>query len=965
MRLKKLMAILFSLFLIGSTYGQGWEQLYHEDTISTKSIEMTADSGFFIAATREPDYGAGISGSAYLIRTDLNGDTLWTKRLEDMSVNGTASVPGGYVLGGDTRNFLIPGSYFARKGRLIKIDLNGDTIWTKSYPYFTIVSCDAVIQTTDGGYLLAGSKRDGSNWNLYKSDVYVIKTNTIGDTIWTKTYAGIGDDYIYSVLQTADGGYLMVGETESSGAGNKDVYVMKIDALGNVTWTQTYGGAHYDGGTSVIQTTGGGYLIAGYTQSSGAGNKDAYLVKIDATGNITWTQTYGGSNEDVANSVVETTDGGYLLAGYSRSFGNADVDVYVVKTNFLGVEEWFQTYGNTEDDYGTKGILASDGYAIVGWHNYRVGNLIEGNIYLVKTDSLGNTYTNYIKGNIFSDTSGNCLKELGEPNLDRILVQAVGNRTWYGTTDSLGNYCIKVDTGTYVVTANVPTYWQTCSNSITTIPLYTPFVNDTIDFPFQAQIDCPLMRVDLSAPLLRASIGSNYTISYCNEGTVDASNVVVKVDLDADLIVQSTSIPFSSVVNNEYTFNIGTVARGACGSFRIRVLVNGTAILGQTHCSEAHIFPDSLCFPIPWAGGFIDASATCQNDSIDFKLENIGAGLFNSETYYVFEDHVIMRTGNTGNVPVSGSFDLTIPADTGKTYRISVAQNSGFPKLIGDTIASAAVEGCVPYLNGTFNTGFITQFSNGNSSPFIAVDCQPNRGSFDPNDKTAQPAGYDTQHYIYNYTDLDYKIRFQNTGTDTAFLVVIRDEISPLLDLTTLKMGASSHDYTWRVYGEGILEIRFENILLPDSTTNEPESNGFVRYRIEQKTGNIVGDYIYNAADIYFDANAPIRTNQTYHRIGEHFVTILADQTLLLEDNIAVKVYPNPFTQNATIEVEGKDYNELQLTIYDVSGRVVLEKQTYTNNKIELSRGNLQPGVYFYQLLGDDALINTGKIVVQ
>jgi hypothetical protein len=152
---------------------------------------------------------------------------------------------------------------------------------------------------------------------------------------------------------------------------------------------------------------------------------------------------------------------------------------------------------------------------------------------------------------------------------------------------------------------------------------------------------------------------------------------------------------------------------------------------------------------------------------------------------------------------------------------------------------------------------------------------------------------------------------------------------------------------------------------LPDSTTNELASNGFVRYRIEQNEGNVSGDVIYNAADIYFDFNAPIRTNETFHTIGENFVTIMLNETTVLDEVIQVKVYPNPFTQNATIEVEGKEYKELQLTIYDVSGRVVLEKQAYSNNKIELSRGNLQPGVYFYQLLGDAALINTGKIVVQ
>ena len=128
----------------------------------------------------------------------------------------------------------------------------------------------------------------------------------------------------------------------------------------------------------------------------------------------------------------------------------------------------------------------------------------------------------------------------------------------------------------------------------------------------------------------------------------------------------------------------------------------------------------------------------------------------------------------------------------------------------------------------------MTNLSNGNTSPFIAVNCQTVRTAYDPNDKTAQPTGFDVNHYVYPHDTLDYKIRFQNTGNDTAFLVVIRDTLSAYLDITSLEMGASSHPYTWRVYGQGILEVTFRDIMLPDSNVNEPASHGFFRYRIDQ-----------------------------------------------------------------------------------------------------------------------------------
>ena len=958
MKLKLLMTTVISLCLMTASYGQGWEKHYHIDTVPlAQSINHTTDGGFLLASKFLDSWGVPMK--SYLIKTNVNGDTLWTKT--HSFISGLSSTKqttdGGYILTGYDHLSYQGGtvSLSSSNIHLAKLDANGDTLWTKTYANGGSGEyAHDVQQTTDGGYILGGST---NGVGAGGRDAYLIKTDANGVIQWTQTYGGTSNESIESVEQTTDGGYVFTGYTSSLGAGAKDVYVVKTDASGTAQWTQTYGGTSDDEGRDIIPTVDGGYILTGYTRSFGASFYDNYVVKIDVAGVVEWTQIYGGAGYQEGSAILEGLNGGYLLTGSATS------NINILKLNSIGGIEWTKnfTYGQSG---GVEAVRTGNGYAVLGYTHYSSAD-DESYLDLLRMDSLGNTYTNYIKGNIFNDTSSNCLKEPGERNFEGIIVRAVGNnRIWYGTTDNSGNYCIKVDTGSYIVTADLPIYWQTCANNV---PItFTNFhVTDTVNFPFQAQMNCPMMEVDISAPFIRTNAGgSNYSINYCNNGTIDATTVSVEVMIDADLDILNTSIPIASQVGNTLTFNIGTVNYGTCGYFSIQVRANSNAILGQTHCSQAHIFPDSLCL-IPWTGGVIDASATCQNDSIAFKLENIGGGLFNSETYYVFEDHFIMRTGNTGNLPVAGSFDLIVPADTGKTYRISVSQNLGYPKILGDTIASVVVEGCIPYLDGTFNTGFVTQFSNGNSSPFIAVDCQQNRGSYDPNDKSAQPKGYDTQNYIYNYTDLDYKIRFQNTGTDTAFLVVIRDTISPLLDLTTLTMGASSHNYTWRVYGERVLEITFDNIMLPDSNANEPASNGFVRYRIEQNDGNVVGNVIYNSADIYFDFNAPIRTNQTFHTIGENFVTVLSNPTIGLEESVQVKVYPNPFTQNATLEVEGETYNELQLTIYDVSGRVVLEQQTYSNNKIEISKGNLQPGVYFYQLLGDAALINTGKIVVR
>ncbi|CAA6815944.1 MAG: FIG01179438: hypothetical protein [uncultured Aureispira sp.] len=946
MNLKFLMATLFSLFFMTASYGQGWEQDYYIDTMSS-ALDQTMDNGYIILMNN-PNH-SGMRNSQ-LIKTDVNGDTLWTKKV-DIPANNYCDLKnigqtadGGYILGGENRVLGNIAFY------LVKTDANGDTLWTKNYRGLGRAFFASVQQTTDGGYIVVGTTTAVGVSNL---DIYLIKTDANGTVLWTQMYGGTNDDEGADVQQTTDGGYIVIGSSDD--VNSRDAYVIKTDASGNASWTQRYGAVGTDeDGFKIQQTPDGGYILGSSLVDT------VVLTKIDGLGVMQWTQSYGVLYQETIVDLLQFNGTGYSLVGTIYTGEN-----YILRVDNSGALMWNSLNNNIFVCY-KDAVAVGNGYALLGNRRYDwTPANVPQSVFLWRLDSLGNTVTNNIKGNIFNDTSFDCLKDSGERNFEGIVVTAVGsNRTWYGTTDSLGSYCILVDTGAYVVSIDEPVYWQACANniSVTFTNLYT---NDTIDFPLQAQMNCPLMQVDLSAPFIRTnSTGSNYTVNYCNNGTVDAINASVEVTIDADLDILNTSLPIASQVGNTLTFNIGNVNYGDCGSFTIQVRANTTAILGQTHCSQAHIFPDSLCLPA-WTGGVIDPNVTCQNDSVTFELENIGTGLFNSETYYVFEDHVIMRTGNTGNISSGGSFNLTMAADTGKTYRMSVPQNVGYPALLGDSIASVAIEGCVPYLTGAFNTGFITQFPNGNSAPSIAVDCQANRGSYDPNDKAAQPKGYDAQHYIYSYTDLDYKIRFQNTGTDTAFLVVIRDTISPLLDLSTLTMGASSHNYTWRVYGERVLEITYENILLPDSTTNEPASNGFVRYRIEQTAGNVVGDVIYNGADIYFDFNAPIQTNQTFHTIGENFVTIMLDQTTILDEAIDVKVYPNPFTQNASLEVQGKDYKELQLTIYDVSGRMVLEKQAYSNNTIELSRGNLQPGIYFYQLLGDAALINTGKLIVQ
>jgi len=212
---------------------------------------------------------------------------------------------------------------------VVKTDEQGDTLWTRTYGGSGNEDAYSIQQTTDGGYVIAGctdSYGEGDN------DFYVVKTDAQGDTLWTRTYGGIYSDVAYCIRQTTDGGYAVAGSAYSSGDTGSDAYVVKTDAQGDTLWTRTYGGSDYDRATCIQQTTDGGYAVAGSTFSFGAGGSDSYVVKTDAQGDTLWTRTYGGIDYDRAYCIQQTTDGGYVLAGSTVSSGAGDHDYYVVKT---------------------------------------------------------------------------------------------------------------------------------------------------------------------------------------------------------------------------------------------------------------------------------------------------------------------------------------------------------------------------------------------------------------------------------------------------------------------------------------------------------------------------------------------------------------------------------------------------------------------------------------------------------
>jgi predicted secreted protein len=236
--------------------------------------------------------------------------------------------------------------------------------WSKTFGGTSDDAGCSVRQTSDGGYVVVGYT---SSYGAGGDDVWLIKTDSNGDEAWDRTFGETSDDMGVSFQQTSDGGYVIAGYTSSYGAGGDDVWVIKTDSDGNEAWDKTFGGTSDDNGVSVQQTSDGGYVIAGYTSSYGAGAGDVWLIKTDSNGNEAWDKTFGGASEDAAWSVQKTSDSGYVIAGYTSSYGAGGDDVWLIKTDSNGNEAWDKTFGGTPFDNGMSVQQTSDGgYVIAG-----------------------------------------------------------------------------------------------------------------------------------------------------------------------------------------------------------------------------------------------------------------------------------------------------------------------------------------------------------------------------------------------------------------------------------------------------------------------------------------------------------------------------------------------------------------------------------------------------------------------
>lgn len=938
-------------FSYSQLQAQGWIE-YYGDSISEVGHRVlpTPDQGYIFAgiAMNAPN---DTEPHIYLVKTDANGVEQWSNTYPTGYAQGLAL---DMVMNAADHVIIMVNEGNAQQERtyLTAIDLNGNQLWDVEMPYI----CQSMALALDGGYVFAGHNLAANR------DLMLLKTDPLGSMEWVEFYDFEDTDLPLDLIATEAGKYVLLGYATGNGVSN---YFLQTDGNGVMEWSDGWG--TIVGGSlffrEITEDHNGNYVFGGETTVGGT--RDVMIAIIDPQGATLWDYYLETPDNERTHAIAVTDDGGYLAAGIYIEAGGSNQNAMIYKLDSIGNLEWDFVADNLPYNL-LSDIIVSPGGGYIGFgtgidqFNIAVGDYTTS-MMAIGLDSAGVLFSHQLLGTVAYDHNEDCLYSPDELALEGWMVKVEGDIIQYDMTDSNGVYNLIIDTGMHTLTLFPPNeYWTTCENpiEINALGFYDTTYQNILT---QAVVECPLLNVDLGTWLLRPCWENNqYAVRYANHGTVPAENAYVEVELNEWFYYVDATAPLLSQDGNLYTFSLGAVDVNESGAFTIFYDTDcDSLIMGQTICTNAHIYPDSLCQNPLWGGPEISVNAECTGDSIQFTITNFGTDMTEEHFYVIIEDNIILMT-QPFLLDAQESTTFGIPAEANATYALLAEQSEDYPSYLGNPYVSVTIEGCV----GEINVGLFSQLTQNDGSPFYDEDCRIVRTAFDPNDKTGFPFGLGEDHLIQQDTDLDYLIRFQNIGNDTAFNIVIRDTLSPYLDLGSLQLGASSHPYTVEIRSGRVLTFNFSNILLPDSTTNELASQGWVKFHIKQERDNPIGTLIENSAAIYFDFNVPVITNRTFHQIGEDFVDLVDVVNEVEYPDLSLQVFPNPTDYSAYIQLNQAPKGDLTFKLFDATGRM-LQQEIFIGNGFTFYKKGLPAGIYFFKIMQAGKWVSSGKLILK
>ncbi len=392
--------LLFLLFISAKIFSQTFEHSYGGALSETAtSIQHTLDGNYVIGGA-STSFTTG-ANDFYLVKVDPQGAVLWSKSYgttaDELSYYMNICSDGGFVLSGLTGNFPNRNVY------VVRTDSDGNLQWSTSVGGAGDDFGWYVLEANDGGYIITGATDVFSSGDY---DGYLVKLNSAGALQWTKVYTGTGADFLYAIQKTNDGGYIVTGEISSTSSGNTDMWLLKLNSNADTIWTRIYGKATEDAGNAVKQTADGGYIIAGDSHTfPNAGAHRAALVKTDSNGNMQWSKVYGSyPGSEIAYDVTPASDKGYFLLANTGFYGKGSHDILLIKADSTGKKIWAKTYGSNGDDDVWLFQQSTDGGFMMAavTNSFGAG---QSDFYLVKTDSLGMSACNVTSPDPFDTTT--------------------------------------------------------------------------------------------------------------------------------------------------------------------------------------------------------------------------------------------------------------------------------------------------------------------------------------------------------------------------------------------------------------------------------------------------------------------------------------------------------------------------------------------------------------------------------
>ena len=845
------------------------------------SIIPTGDGGTLSASNSNSVNGDvnGVHGTSgwfdfWLIKQDSSGNVQWTKALggtsTDICYDMCSTADGGYVLCGYaiSNDGDISGNHGGTADAwAVKVDNGGNIVWQKCYGGTALDRFRDVTPTSDGGFAFIGSTLsiDGDvsgQHNAANTDVWVVKTDSVGTLQWQRCIGGTNYDDGYGIVQMKDNTFWLTGEIWSAdfdGVGNHGYYdylVMHLDTVGVTLQRKIYGGYDQEFARGILKTNDNNVVVYGMGSSASGnvigaiGSYDYWILKLDSVGGIIWQKCLGGTGSDGAYDAKQTADNGFVFSGYSASndvmvSGNhGGNDAWIVKTDSVGNFEWQKSFGGTADDECWAVAVNDDNTVVVGVNTLSAnGNIVNshGGPDEFWIGKLSSNY-NVISGTVYADLNNNLVQDTFEFGLSNHLVSEMASQQ-QTFTDANGKYEIMVfDSGLFTIVTDTLIYFGPHPQTQTAV----------------------------------------FTTA---SGNVDS------------LLNFAMQCPFPPLYDLSMTMNPITAFR--------------------------HGFPAYLSVEIAnYANMWQPATITIYNDT-GFVFDSVYAalGVVSPDSIVIAVDSIAPLTKRT--YIVIGSVDVN--AVLGST--INLAGRIDIPE------------------------------SDANYSNNVDTLSTMITGSFDPNDISANFSEI-KEPYVASRPEIEFLIRFQNTGNDTAFNIVVLDTLSPYLDPSTLQFKNASHlvkmDY---IDNQRLLKFSFNNILLADSNTNELLSHGYVSFAVKAFDNLQYPQVISSAANIYFDFNSAVRTNDWDIVISR--ITGLQE----VQHSSFLVVYPNPAKDQTTL-IMPKGVMAEQVVVKSLLGETVTEIQHLAQSMVSIPLANLIPGIYLVQVYSNNKMYST-KIIKQ